>query len=169
MLGCLIYALYLSYITRQYQLSEGTWITASIVSIFQLLILFVPVLFLLKDDTDAFFFVFAGFVFLMSTTITLLMFVPKLFGATPSQSQLVRTSVINSHSFGLWETSTDFAMPTHPRLSGFGPLSGNLDRTPPRAIHEGSALDSEVPALPPLPPTALPSDGESKDSGVITA
>lgn len=79
--GCLLYALILCYITRKvpHEFSEGTWITASIVSLFQILLLALPVLFIVKDDSSALFFVRSGIVFLMTATITLLMFAPKAY------------------------------------------------------------------------------------------
>ena len=79
MIGCLLYSLYLSYITRKQQFTEGTWITASIASIAQILLLGLPVMFIVHDDTNASFFVLSGLIFMMSITITSLIFGPKMY------------------------------------------------------------------------------------------
>lgn len=77
---CLAYALYLCYITRDFpsELGESKWITASIITILQLLLLGVPVLVIASDDEQAFFFVRACLVFLISTGVSCFMFLPKI-------------------------------------------------------------------------------------------
>ena len=79
--GCLFYALVLSYLTRKVptDLSEGTWITASVISTFQILLLAGPVLVIASEDTDAGFFVKSMIVFLVSFASTLLIFGPKFY------------------------------------------------------------------------------------------
>ena len=76
----LVYALWLCYVTRLVpsDFAEGRWITISVVSIFQILLLAVPVLVIADEDPTASFFERAGVVFLMGSSVTLLMFVPKM-------------------------------------------------------------------------------------------
>jgi hypothetical protein len=78
---CLLFALYLCYVIRNVpsKFSEAKWITAAVVSIFQILSIAVPILFIVGDDTDIFFFVRASINFLMCSTVTLLIYVPKCY------------------------------------------------------------------------------------------
>ena len=78
-LGCLLYSLYLAYITRNQKFAEGTYIATSIILIFQIMILALPVMFIVKDDTNTSYVVAAGVIFLMSSAITLLTFLPKMY------------------------------------------------------------------------------------------
>jgi len=77
--GCLLYALYLCYRTRSFssELNEAKWITASIISIFQILILAIPVLVIAWADSNVFFFIRACVVFLVSFGVTSFIFLPK--------------------------------------------------------------------------------------------
>ena len=54
--GCLLYALYLCYITQDMSsnLAEGRWVTPSILSIFQILILAIPILIIIENDNDSY-------------------------------------------------------------------------------------------------------------------
>lgn len=78
---CLLFALYLCYkvrlISSEYQ--ESKWITASVISMFQVAIVGVPVLVIVQNDTDAKYFVNVALLFLLSSTVTLLMFGPKFY------------------------------------------------------------------------------------------
>lgn len=80
-LVCLLFALYLCYQVRKipsdYQ--ESKWITLSIISMFQVGIIAVPVLLIVRENTDALYFVNVMILFLMSSTVTLLMFGPKVY------------------------------------------------------------------------------------------
>jgi len=77
--GCLLYALYLCYRTRNFssEMNEAKWITASIISILQVLLLAVPVLVIAWADANVFFFIRACVVFLISFGVTLFIFLPK--------------------------------------------------------------------------------------------
>ena len=79
--GCLLIALYLCYVTRNVpsDLNEGRWLTASIISILQVLLLTVPVLVIAWDDPNAFFFVRATAVFLVSMGVSCFIFLPKFY------------------------------------------------------------------------------------------
>jgi hypothetical protein len=78
---CLLYALYLCYVTRHIpsDLNESKWVTVSIISIFQILLLSIPVLVIAWDDSNAFFFLRATVVFLISMGVTCFIFVPKVY------------------------------------------------------------------------------------------
>ncbi len=80
-LSCLLFALYMCYQVRKipsnYQ--ESKWITASIISMFQVGIIGVPVLVIVQEDTNALYFVNVMILFLISSTVTLLMFGPKVY------------------------------------------------------------------------------------------
>ncbi|KAL7546238.1 hypothetical protein ACHAWF_009574 [Thalassiosira exigua] len=77
----LFYALYLCFVTRNVpsEFQEGNWITASVLSIIQILILAIPILVIVDNDTNAFYFVRAVVIFLMSSTVTMLIFFPKIY------------------------------------------------------------------------------------------
>ncbi len=77
----LLYALYLCFITRKVsaEYQEGTWITASILSILQILLLSIPILVIVDNDNSAFFFVRVAVIFLVSFTVTVLIFFPKMY------------------------------------------------------------------------------------------
>ena len=77
----LFYALYLCFITRKVsaEYQEGTWITASILSILQILVLSIPILVIVDNDNSAFYFVRVAVIFLVSVTVTVLIFFPKMY------------------------------------------------------------------------------------------
>lgn len=77
----LFYALYLCFITRKVsaEYQEGTWITASILSILQILVLSIPILVIVDNDNSAFYFVRVAIIFLVSFTVTVLIFFPKMY------------------------------------------------------------------------------------------
>lgn len=77
----LFYALYLCFITRKVsaEYQEGTWITASILSIIQILVLSIPILVIVDNDNNAYYFVRAAIMFLVSFTVTVLIFFPKMY------------------------------------------------------------------------------------------
>ena len=80
--ACLLYALNLCFINRSFpsDLNESKWITASIVSIFQALMLGVPVLIISWVDTNVFFFLRAAIVLTVSAAVLCFVFVPKFYG-----------------------------------------------------------------------------------------
>jgi len=120
-IACLLLALYMSYKVRsipsEYQ--ESKWITASIISMFQVAIIGVPVLVIVKEETHALYLVNVMILFLLSSTVTLLMFGPKLyqfhvhvtqsgdgaprraFAATPAKSVMNITTASSSRSISL--------------------------------------------------------------------
>ena len=61
------------------EFQEGTYIAASVVSMIQILILAVPILVIVENDTSAFYFVLAVVVFLISFTVQCLIFFPKIY------------------------------------------------------------------------------------------
>ena len=77
----LLYALYLCFITRKVsaEYQEGMWITASILSIFQILILSVPIVVIVDNDNSANYFVKVTVIFLVSSTVTMITFFPKMY------------------------------------------------------------------------------------------
>ena len=77
----LFYALYLCFVTRKVssEYQEGTWITASILSILQILVLSIPILVIVDNDNSAFYFVRVAVIFLVSSTVTMLIFFPKMY------------------------------------------------------------------------------------------
>ncbi|KAL7549862.1 hypothetical protein ACHAWF_016594 [Thalassiosira exigua] len=80
--GCLLFALYLSYVTRKMpsDFNEGKWVTASILSTFQILVLAVPVLVIVVNvSSDAYYFVRAAIVFLIGGAVTSFVFGPKIY------------------------------------------------------------------------------------------
>lgn len=78
-LGLLLYAIWLCYITRSISsdFNESRWITASVISIFQILILATPVMVIVRDYPSANYCVTVCVLFLMSMSTMCLIFVPK--------------------------------------------------------------------------------------------
>ena len=71
-------------------------------SIFQILVLAIPVLVIVENDNNAFYFVRAAVLFLMSSTVTMLIFFPKMYrlhfkkggdGRAPRFQAITRASV----------------------------------------------------------------------------
>lgn len=78
----LIYALVLCYITRNYpsEFAESRWFTVCVISHFQISVLAVPILVIMNDENNSiYFFVLASIVFLMSISVTLFIFIPKIY------------------------------------------------------------------------------------------
>jgi len=77
----LCYALHLCFVTRNVpsDLQEGHWITGAVLSIVQILIISIPILIITENNNDAFYFVRAAIIFLMSSTVTALIFFPKMY------------------------------------------------------------------------------------------
>jgi len=102
-MGCLMYALYLSFITKNLPNStEGMWITASITGIFQVLLLGIPILIIVSEDTNAYYFARICLVFIMSMSVTLFIFLPKMyelqFGITQGRTTVWQTSSVIPNS-----------------------------------------------------------------------
>jgi len=102
---CLVYALYLCYVTRNMpsDFSEGKWVMASIVSIIQILILAIPILIIVENDNNSFYFIRAATMFLISCTVSSLIFGPKVKkhyfpaeGDSPGSIRMPRRSSITS-------------------------------------------------------------------------
>jgi len=77
----LLYALHLCFVTRNVSsdLQEGHWITGAVLSIIQILIISIPILIITENNNDAFYFVRSAIIFLMSSTVTALIFFPKMY------------------------------------------------------------------------------------------
>lgn len=77
----LLYSLFLCFKTRKVpsDYSEASWITASCLSIIQILVLAIPILVIVGSNNDAFYFVRCAVIFLMSSTVTMLIFLPKIY------------------------------------------------------------------------------------------
>jgi len=113
-MGCLVFALYLCYITRNIsqKMNEGKWITASIIGILQVLLLGIPIIIIASDDTNAYFFVRACLMFIINMSVTCFIFCPKL---ARLHSQGDRLSILSNISLRRRSTS--------------GKRSGNGDQT----------------------------------------
>jgi len=97
-LGCLLYALYLCYVTRNIpsHLNEGKWITASIIGIFQVLLLGIPIHIIVSTVANAYFFVRACLMFIVSMSVTCFIFIPKLIRLYWPQDQASNPSRMHS-------------------------------------------------------------------------
>ena len=75
----ILIALVLCYLTRHFksELNEAKWITASVISILQVLLLVVPISIIARENTSASFFVKSAAVFITSMAVTMFIFVPK--------------------------------------------------------------------------------------------
>jgi len=77
----LLYALYLCFVTRKVssEFQEGQWISACVLSIVQILVLSIPILIIVENNNDAFYFVRTAVIFLMGFSVTGLIFFPKMY------------------------------------------------------------------------------------------
>ena len=77
--GALILANVQAYMARSIndELSESKYIGLSTLSMFQIFIVGVPLLIIVYQDPSAYFFVFTGIIFVVSSSILLLIFIPK--------------------------------------------------------------------------------------------
>jgi len=77
--ACILIALVLCYITREVksELNEAKWITASVISILQVLVLVIPITIIASENTSAAFFVKSAAIFITSMAVTIFIFVPK--------------------------------------------------------------------------------------------
>ncbi|KAL9185610.1 hypothetical protein ACHAXT_003387 [Thalassiosira profunda] len=122
--GCLIFALYLSYVTRNIpsDFNEGKWVTASILSIFQLLLLAVPVLVIVFNvSSDAYYFVRAAIVFLIGAAVTSFIFGPKLYALHVT----VRTDSQTGDKIRSYNWSRQTRGPSMSRVSGVSGFTGS--------------------------------------------
>lgn len=81
-LGCIVYALVLCYQARNIKfgaLNEGKYITASVISILQILVIAVPISVIASENTSASFFVKSIAVFITTMAVTSFIFVPKMY------------------------------------------------------------------------------------------
>jgi len=77
---CLFVALVLCWKTKDLpsDFAESNYITLSVMFMFQILLLSVPVSIMLRDDANVYFFIRAGAVFLQNFTVLVLIFFPKM-------------------------------------------------------------------------------------------
>ncbi|CAJ1951294.1 unnamed protein product [Cylindrotheca closterium] len=108
----LLYALVLCYKTWNYPsaFAESRWITACVISYIQILLLAVPILVIVKDDNNIYFFVLTSIVFLMSMSVTLFIYLPKVVSFYSASAE-----------GNLGQISLQFARGTHRSSSNDGP------------------------------------------------
>lgn len=135
----LFYALYLCFVTRKVsaEYQEGTWITASILSILQILVLSIPILVIVDNDNSAFYFVRVAVIFLVSTTVTMLIFFPKIYKLHFMKTQQGRAKRIGFRANPGQVSSTD---PYESRLRS----SMNSDREKRLSIGSDEGITSSV-------------------------
>ena len=77
----LAYSVRLGYVTREIpgEFSESKWITISIAGIVQILMLSVPIVIIASEERSALYFVQAGVTFSIGATVTVPIFVPKIW------------------------------------------------------------------------------------------
>lgn len=129
----LLYALVLCYKTWDYPsaFAESRWITACVISYIQILLLAVPILVIVTGDNNIFFFVKATIVFLMSMSVTLFIFLPKLNVLHGSQGGQTGTSIARAtHEFVRARNQTNSNDDPSVFISGLAPPSSdNFDAT----------------------------------------
>lgn len=88
-LGSLIFAVVQAYRARiiSTELQESTYIFVAMALILLVSFIGVPVLFIARDNTSAYYFVMAGLIFVVCSSILLLIFVPKVHALHWSSSQ----------------------------------------------------------------------------------
>mmetsp|Transcript_13827 Transcript_13827/g.27569 ORF Transcript_13827/g.27569 Transcript_13827/m.27569 type:complete len:824 (-) Transcript_13827:377-2848(-) len=99
----LLGAMWLCYITRNVHcaLNEAKWITMSVISIFQILILSIPITVIANENTSASFFVKSAAIFLSSMGVTCLIFCPKFYSLHISKEEINVADVIRKSSRSL--------------------------------------------------------------------
>jgi 7 transmembrane sweet-taste receptor of 3 GCPR len=123
--GSLIYALYLCWITRNVpsDFSEGVWITLSVAFIFQVLLLAVPVLLIASENTEASFFVRGGMIFLCNSTVSVLIFGPKMWRNRQPDANNPRLEVRKSNFSSANQNNNNFSSSHRNRVSLVSGLS----------------------------------------------
>lgn len=78
--ACVLTAIVLCYMTRQVKsdLNEAKYVSASVITIFQVLLLVVPIAIIASENTSAAFFVKSAATFIIAGAVTMFIFVPKL-------------------------------------------------------------------------------------------
>jgi len=96
---CLLYALALCVQVRNVpdEFAEGKWIMASIFCLVQLMVVALPIVFIVKDNADAFYFVRAGISFVEAFLVTLLIFGPKMQAVYSGSGQDAVNSAVSGY------------------------------------------------------------------------
>uniref|UniRef100_A0A7S4R276 G-protein coupled receptors family 3 profile domain-containing protein n=1 Tax=Ditylum brightwellii TaxID=49249 RepID=A0A7S4R276_9STRA len=112
---CLFYALVLCFQTKHIpsDFAESNYIFLSVMFMFQVLVLAVPVSAMVRDDTNVFYFMRACAIFLQNFTVVFIIFVPKMYriykkedSRATIQSHLSRGNVHSARNYGS-RTSND--------------------------------------------------------------
>jgi simple sugar transport system substrate-binding protein len=88
--ACLFYALALCWQTKDIptEFAESNWVALSILSVFQILVLAIPIGFLVEDEPDEWFFLVTLSIFLQNFTILCLIFGPKMLRVMSGDDEL---------------------------------------------------------------------------------
>ena len=99
----LLYALYLCFVTRKVKedFQEGRWIFAVVLSIFQILVLSIPILVIVENNNDAFYFVRASVIFLIGFSVMGLIFFPKMYRLHTRAKQEGRRMALGATTIGI--------------------------------------------------------------------
>jgi len=107
--GVMVYAIYQAYAARRVstEYSEPEFIFKAMLSIMLVCFIGVPVLILAQDNPDAFFFVFSCILFVSSTGVLLLIFLPKMLHLNERKAKSSSSSISDSvHSTSSPDLST---------------------------------------------------------------
>lgn len=141
-LGILMYSLWLCYVTRTLpsDFNESKWITASVISIFQLMILGIPVMVIVRDNPSANYCVRVCVFFLMSMSTMLFIYAPKF----------VKMHIVKESEANPPRPQTELER-IRSRVSASGPGSTHIPSGPTRSsapivtIKEEMPIDEENP------------------------
>jgi len=113
----LLYALYLCFVTRKVssEFQEGQWISACVLSIVQILVLSIPILIIVENNNDAFYFVRTAVIFLMGFSCTGLIFFPKMYRLHFQAQE--RRGAIGGFSFAARKSTYDRRSQQRPSVS----------------------------------------------------
>jgi len=104
------------------ELSESKYIGLATLSMFQIFIVGVPLLVIVYNDPSAYFFVWCGIIFIICSTILMLIFVPKIIRWKSGASDRSATATSNfaskwSHGNNASQVSTHFKQAGDPTMS----------------------------------------------------
>ena len=110
----LMYALYLCFVTRKVKedFQEGRWITVVVLSILQILVLSIPILVIVENNNDAFYFVRASVIFLIGFSVMGLIFFPKMYRLHTQAKQEGRRMAMRATTIGIPNSQPHASMPS---------------------------------------------------------
>lgn len=123
--GCLLYAVFLCWQTSEIptEFAEGSYISLSVLCIFQVAVLSIPIGYMVEDTPDIYFFVKGASLFLQNFTVLCLIFIPKGWRVVTGNDMLPLPRVgLTQHGTGRASSAPTYftnnqSQPSNPNLA----------------------------------------------------